>query len=142
MENDLVSHRISVSRLAGVAAVLCTLLLASCQSTQSATQMTPANNDAAARIAAAENTPPMTQEEEAVTLAKIQELQASDPMSGVNRLDPTGLSSLAAAKRNHAKMQAMQGDIARLMVAQRNRALALCKSRPEIKECAELRKLQ
>lgn len=83
----------------------------------------------------------MTAEDEARTLAGLQELQASDPMSGANRLDPTGLTSLAAAKRNHAKMQAMQGDIDRLMVAQRNRAIAYCKGRPELRDCVELRKL-
>jgi len=106
---------------------------------QSAAPMKP-DMTAARRIEAAKNAKPMTPEEEAETLRKLQELQASRMTGGMRRFDPTGLSSLAAAQRDHAKMQAMQGDLDRLMVTQRNRAAEMCRSRPDIKECAELLK--
>ena len=129
-------HRRRLALPVVFAGMLPLMALAACQS---AAPMKP-DTTAARRIEAAKNAKPMTPEEEAETMRKLQELQASRPMEGMHRLDPTGLSSLAAAKRDHAKMQAMQGDIDRLMVMQRNRAVEMCRSRPDIKECAELLK--
>ena len=122
--------------LVSVGMALSILALASCQSTAP----TKPDQTVARRLEAAQRAKPMTPEEEAETIRKLQEFQVSQPMGGLHRLDPTGLSSLAAAKSNHAKMQAMQADIDRLMVTQRNRALEMCRSRPEIRECAELMK--
>ncbi|MCB8823520.1 hypothetical protein [Microvirga rosea] len=64
----------------------------------------------------------------------VQEM--AGPMQAAE-LDPTGLAKTAVMMENYRRMQAASGDIPKIMEGHRQRALAFCKTSPELPSCKQ-----